>query len=128
VATFAVVPFADTLYLDHLGESLPLRGLVDGTAIPMQVASVTVGILFIFAVAGTGVVGAAIGGYASDNKYSLLGGIRAAGQMVSYEVPLGLTLVGCVMIFSTLLLDDLVAWQSEHVWAVAVHPVGFLLF
>ncbi len=127
-ATFAVIPFGPTLYLEHLLEQLPAAGVVDGTAVALQVANINVGILYIFAIAGTGIVGAAIAGYASDNKYSLLGGLRAASQMVSYEVVLGLSLVGCFMMYGSLLLSDAVAWQYEHVWGVLVQPLAFVLF
>ena len=123
ILTFAVIPFADTLYLDFAGQVIPASGTITGPQVPMQVASINVGILFIFAIAGTGVVGAAIAGYASDNKYSLMGGIRAAGQMVSYEVTLGLTLVPCFMVYGSLLLEDMVHWQQENVWGVFVAPV-----
>ncbi len=128
IATFAVIPFADTLYLDYAGEVIPASGHIAGPRVPMQVASINVGILFVFAIAGTGVVGAAIAGYSSDNKYSLLGGLRAAGQMVSYEVTLGLTLVGCFMIYGSLLLEDMVRWQQEHVWGFLVQPVAAILY
>jgi NADH-quinone oxidoreductase subunit H len=73
-------------------------------------------------------VGAALAGYSSDNKYSLLGGLRAASQMVSYEVTLGLTLVGCFMVYGTLLMDGMVEWQQEHVWGFVVQPLGLILF
>ncbi len=96
--------------------------------IPFGPANLNVGILYIFAIAGTGIVGAAIAGYSSDNKYSLLGGIRAASQMVSYEVTLGLTLVGSFMVYGTLLLDEMVAWQQAHVWGFLVQPLGLILF
>jgi NADH-quinone oxidoreductase subunit H len=128
VATFAVIPFADTLYLDWATDVLPASGAIDGPYVPMQVASVNAGILFVFAVAGTGVVGAAIAGYASDNKFALLGGLRAAGQMVSYEVTLGLTIVPMFMIYNSLLLENMVQWQMEHVWGIFVNPLAFILF
>ena len=118
------------MHLDHLNEVLPRTGGLSGAAIPMQVASINVGILFIFAIASTGVVGAAISGYASDNKYSLLGGIRAASQMVSYEVVLGLTLVPAFMLYQSLRLEDMVMWQYDHVWGIFVPPLtlGFITF
>ncbi len=128
IATFAVIPFADTLYLDWAGDVLPASGVISGPQVPMQVASVNVGILFVFAIAGTGVVGAAIAGYASDNKYALLGGLRAAGQMVSYEVTLGLTIVPMFMVYNTLLLENMVRWQAENVWGIFVNPLAFILF
>ncbi len=128
ILAFAVIPFAEPMYLEHLGQVLPEAAARAGVVIPMQVASINSGILFIFAVAGTGVAGAALAGYASDNKYSLIGGIRAAGQMVSYEVTLGLTIVGCFMVYNTLLLEDMVTWQREHVWGIVAQPVAFILF
>ncbi len=126
LASFAVIPFADVLYLEYAGDVIPRDGAILATAIPMQVASLNVGILFIFAVAGTGVIGAAIGGYASDNKFSLLGGVRAASQMVSYEVALGLTLVPCFMVYSTLRLEQMAAWQAaQGVWGIFIPPLTF---
>jgi NADH-quinone oxidoreductase subunit H len=94
----------------------------------MQIANLDIGILFIFAISGTGILGAAIGGWASDNKYSLLGGLRAAGQMVSYEITLGMTLIGLFMIYSTLRLDDMVRWQGNNAWGIFVQPLAFFLF
>jgi NADH-quinone oxidoreductase subunit H len=127
-ATFAVIPFGPTIHVDYLFERLPAEGSIGGTQIPLQVANLNVGILYIFAIAGTGIIGAAIAGYSSDNKYSLLGGLRAASQMVSYEVTLGLTLVPMFMIYDTLLLDEMVEWQRAHVWGIFVQPLAFLLF
>jgi NADH-quinone oxidoreductase subunit H len=132
IAAFAVIPFGDKIYLDHLTEVLPANPT--GVGIPFQVASLNVGILFIFAVGGTGVVGAALAGYCSDNKFSLLGGLRAASQMVSYEVTLGLSLVGCFMIYGSLLLEDMVQWQIHHeffgvhLWGVITQPIAFIVF
>lgn len=130
IVVLAVIPFGGTLWLDHTGDVLAPGLELTGQQIPMQVANVNVGILFIFAVAGTGVVGAAIAGYSSDSKYSLLGGVRAAGQMVSYEVALGLTLVGCFMIYGTLLLNEMVEWQMSawYRWGIFVQPLAFFLF
>ena len=87
-----------------------------------------VGLLYFFAIAGTGIVGAALAGWASDNKYSLLGGVRAASQMVSYEVTLGLTLVGVMMVYGTLRIDEMVRWQAANTWGVFVQPLAFILF
>jgi NADH-quinone oxidoreductase subunit H len=127
-ATFAVIPFGATLHWDYLFQQLPPVGPVDGPAIPLQVANLNVGILYIFAIAGTGIIGAAIAGYSSDSKFALLGGLRAASQMVSYEVTLGLSVVPLFMIYDSLRLPDMVAWQSEHVWGIFVQPVAFVLF
>jgi NADH-quinone oxidoreductase subunit H len=97
-------------------------------AVPLQVVNLDVGILFFFALAGTGIVGAALAGWARDNKFSLLGGLRAASQMVSYEVTMGLTLIGAIMVFGTLRLDEMVRWQAENAWGIFVQPVAFFLF
>ena len=123
IAAFAVIPFASSLHWDYLNQVLPRTGEIAGPVVPLQVASINIGILFIFAIASTGIIGAAISGYASDNKYSLLGGIRAASQMVSYEVVLGLTLVPAFMVYASLRLEDMTMWQYDHVWGIFVPPL-----
>jgi len=123
IAAFAVIPFASSLHWDYLNQVLPRTGAIAGPVVPMQVASINVGILFIFAIASTGIIGAAVSGYASDNKFSLLGGIRAASQMVSYEVVLGLTLVPAFMVYASLRLEDMTMWQHDHVWGIFVPPL-----
>lgn len=135
-ATFAVIPFGTDLLWGPEGDAFKYlfsvvpegAAIDDARVVPLQVAKINVGILYIFAIAGTGIVGAAIAGYSSDNKYALLGGLRAASQMVSYEVTLGLTLVGCFMVYNTLLLDEMVTWQIENVWGFMVQPLGLILF
>ncbi len=123
IGAFAVIPFASSLHWDYLDQVLPRTGEIAGLVVPLQVASLNVGILFIFAIASTGIIGAAISGYASDNKFSLLGGIRAASQMVSYEVVLGLTLVPAFMVYASLRLEDMATWQHDHVWGIFVPPL-----
>lgn len=128
IAAFTVIPFGDRLYLDHLTSVLPADP--GGKSLALQVASLDVGILFVFALGGMGVVGAALAGYCSDNKFSLLGGLRAASQMVSYEVMLGLSLVGCFMLYNSLQIADMVRWQHEHFlgWGIIRQPLAFILF
>ncbi|HVZ30904.1 MAG TPA: NADH-quinone oxidoreductase subunit H, partial [Polyangiaceae bacterium] len=137
ISVFAVIPFGGTLYLDHLFDVLSPGESFGGPAIPLQVANINVGILFVFAIAGTGVVGAAIAGYSSDSKYALLGGVRAAGQMVSYEVTLGLALVGCFMVYDTLLIQEMIEFQRKPVdwlpgnislWGICYQPLAFFLY
>jgi NADH-quinone oxidoreductase subunit H len=131
----AVIPFGPDLHLDYLFDTLPSEGAIEGTVAHLQVANLNVGILYVFAVGGTGVISAAIAGYSSDNKFALLGGIRAASQMVSYEVTLGLSLVGCFMLYDTLRLDEMIAWQAENsflgllpAWGIFYQPLAFVLF
>ena len=136
LVVMAVIPFGDTLcfnlgkdgVLDSLMTTMPGRGVCTEGAIRLQVVDLDVGLLYFFALAGTGIVGAALAGWASDNKYSLLGGVRAASQMVSYEVTMGLTLVGAVMVYGTLRVDKMIEWQSQNAWGIFVQPVAFFLF
>jgi len=137
LVVFAVIPFGDTLCfgtdakgnidLTKLLAAVP-EGVCATGAAPVQIASLNIGLLFFFAIAGTGIVGAALAGWASNNKYSLLGGLRAASQMVSYEVAMGLTLIGVIMMYGTLRLDRMVQWQAEHAWGIFVQPLAFFLF
>ena len=127
---FAVVPFGDVLCLEDLASTaleLPGRCAEGHNPIALQVASLDVGILFVFAVTGMGVVGAAIAGWASDNKFSLLGGLRAASQMLSYEVAMGVSIVGALMVFGTVRLDEMVRWQAAHTWGIVVQPLAVIL-
>jgi NADH:ubiquinone oxidoreductase subunit H len=108
VLTFLVVPFAPGLF-----------------GVDMNV-----GLLYFFAVGGLSVVGLLMGGWASFNKYSLLGGLRAAAQIVSYEIPLTLSVVGIVMLTGTMSLNRIVELQAGQFWSwnVFVQPLGFAIF
>ena len=138
LTVFAVIPFGDTLCFGavedgrtsflKLAHAVPREGVCTAGAFHLQVVDLNVGVLYFFAVAGTGIVGAALAGWASDNKYSLLGGLRAASQMVSYEVTMGLTLIGAMMVYGTLRLDEMVRWQGENTWGIFVQPLAFVLF
>ena len=138
LVVLGVIPFSNALCfgttpdgqldITALMPALGPDGVCSGRSLTLQVADLNVGILYFFAIAGTGIVGAALAGWASDNKYSLLGGLRAASQMVSYEVTLGLTLVGTMMIYGSLQVDDMVRWQAGNAWGIFVQPVAFLLF
>ncbi len=112
---FAVIPFGDVLY-------------VGGKAINLQLAPLNVGVLYLFAVAGLAVYGVVLGGWASRNNFALLGGLRAAAQMLSYEVTLGVTIIGCLMVYQTVDLQEMVRWQGAHYWGFLIQPLGFLLF
>ena len=132
LVVLAVFPFGDSLcfgsgsILGDLINSVPAA--CSGKLVKLQVLDVDVGLLFYFALGGTGVIGAALAGWASNNKYSLLGGLRAASQMVSYEVAMGLTLIGAIMIYGTLRVDQMIAWQQAHAWGIFVQPLAFVLF
>ncbi|HET9553957.1 MAG TPA: complex I subunit 1 family protein, partial [Anaeromyxobacteraceae bacterium] len=110
------------------------RGGAPSTAFGLQVANPDAGLLYVFALASLAVYGTSLAGWASNNKMALLGGVRASSQMISYEVSLGLSLVGTMMAYRTLQLDEMVAAQGQAVlglapgWGLLLQPVGFLIF
>ena len=111
---FAVVPF---------GTSVTLLG----KKIPLVITDLNIGLLYVFALASLGVYGVAMGGWASNSKYSLLGGIRGAAQMISYELSLGLSLVPIVMLARSFSLVDIVRAQADYPF-ILVQPISFLIF
>ncbi|WP_211327084.1 NADH-quinone oxidoreductase subunit NuoH [Chitinophaga flava] len=113
--TSAVIPWGDTL-------------TIAGRTISLQVADVNIGILFIFGVVSMGVYGIMIGGWASNNKYSLLASVRAASQIISYELPMGLALIALLMLTGTLSLKEIVEQQRHSMWNVVYQPLGFFIF
>ncbi len=124
---YAVVPFADKILPDviHIfGKSVSLAKASLNKGV---IADINIGLLYIIAVSSLGVYGVILGGWASNSKYSLLGGIRAAAQMISYELPLGLSLIGVIMIAKSLSLVDIVEAQ-KNVWFLWYQPIGFIIF
>ncbi len=93
-----------------------------------QMADLNVGIIFIFAIASMSVYGATIGAWASNSAFSLLGGLRTAAQMISYEVTLGLSLVGIFMIYGSVQLNDIIWAQGDMAWGIVTQPLAFVLF
>jgi NADH-quinone oxidoreductase subunit H len=114
-ATIAILPFSDVV--DIFGTKTGLYGV-----------DPSIGILFAFAFGGIAFYGLMLGGWASASKYSFLGSMRAAAQLISYEVAQGLSLVGVVMMTGTLSLTQIVHWQEEHFWMFGPQFVGFLIF
>ncbi|HEX8362519.1 MAG TPA: NADH-quinone oxidoreductase subunit NuoH [Longimicrobium sp.] len=116
MVTFAVIPFAS-----------PLR--IGNTVIPMVVADLPVGILFLLAFSSLGVYGIVIAGWASYNKYALLGGLRAGAQMISYEIALGLALMSIFFVVGNVTLPEIVYRQQEmNLWFALPFSVSFLFF
>lgn len=99
-----------------------------GGVIPMQVADVNMGILLVFSVVSVGVYGIMIGGWASNNKFSLMAAIRGASQMVSYELPMGMALIAVLFMTGSLQMSDIVNNQVQHGWHVVYQPLGFVIF
>ena len=118
---FAVIPFGDTL---------PIFGY----EINLVVSEINIGLLFVVAVLGIAVFGVFLAGWASNNKWSLLGALRSAAQMISYEVTLGLTLIGILMVYQSMRIDEIVIAQGELLfgfipkWGIVTQPLAFLLF
>ncbi|MGK6350452.1 NADH-quinone oxidoreductase subunit NuoH [Parapedobacter sp. DT-150] len=97
--------------------------------IQLQVADINVGVLYMFGIVALGVYGIMIGGWASNNKYSLMGAVRAASQSISYEIGMGLSLIALLMVTGSLSLREIVAQQEGFVnWNIWVQPLGFLIF
>lgn len=102
--------------------------IIDGKEYIMQITDVNIGILYVFGVVSVGVYGIMIGGWASNNKFSLLGALRASSQMISYELAMGMSIVALVMMTGTLSVREIVESQPGGHWNVFVQPLGFLLF
>lgn len=113
--TSAVIPWGDTL-------------TIAGKEVSLQVADINIGILYIFGVVSLGVYGIMLGGWASNNKYSLLASVRAASQIISYELAMGLSLIALLMLTGSLSLKDIVEQQRHGLWNVVLQPLGFLIF
>ncbi len=121
LSALAVIPLTDVLTFF-------------GRAISVQIANLNVGILYIFAIASLGTYGVVLGGWAGNSKYSFLGGLRSSAQMISYEVSMGLSIIGVLMVFESLRLNDIVLGQSPLLWGflprwgVVVQPLAFIIF
>src|SRR5882672_1341309 len=118
LVTLSVVPFGPALRLF-------------GRDVVMQVADVDVGILVVLALSSMGVYGIALAGWSSNNKYSLMGGLRSSAQLISYELPLGLSLIGVVLMCGTLDIYNIVEQQSGAFglnWNIFSQPLGFVIY
>ena len=121
LVAFSAIPFGDTLQ-------------IGGLAIPLQGLDIGVGLLYVFAALSLGVYGVILGGFSSQSNYSFLGGLRASSQLISYEITIGVSLVGLIMVYGTLNLNEMVIRQGETLWGwlpkwgLFVQPVAFFIF
>lgn len=115
LTTIAVVPFGNTINLF-------------GREIRLQIADVNIGILYILALTSLGVYGITLSGWSSNNKYSLFGGLRSCAQMISYELSMGLSIIGVILINGSLSLQDIVMHQYGWKWNIILQPIGFITF
>lgn len=119
--TITAIPFGDTIR-------------IGGRIIALQAVDVSVGLLFILAMLSMGIYGILLSGWASGSRYALLGGMRGAAQLISYEVALGFALIGLIMVFPSLRLSEIVAYQGALLfgflprWGIFLQPLGFALF
>jgi len=137
-----IIPLSANRVLFILGPSIAMTtALLTGVVIPwggnltiggrefsMQIADLNIGVLYVFAMVSIGVYGIMIGGWASNNKYALYGSIRAASQMISYELAMGMSIVALVITTGSLSLHEIVQQQHGMNWNVFYQPLGFLLF
>jgi NADH-quinone oxidoreductase subunit H len=138
-----IIPLTSNKFLFILGPALAMiTALLTSTIIPwaapfvtkggnvinMQVADVDMGILLAFSIVSVGVYGIMIGGWASNNKFSLMAALRGASQMVSYELPMGLALIAVLFMTGSLKMSVIVETQATGMWNVAYQPIGFIIF
>ncbi len=121
LCTFAILPFGDALYL---GDKV----------IPLRIANLDVGILYLLAITSLSVYGIVLAGWASNNKYTFLGGIRATAQMISYELNMGLAVLALFLVYGSTRVDAMVVEQGQLLWGflprwgVVLQPLGFIIF
>src|SRR5215218_5225075 len=127
---FALAPVISMLTAAATIAIIPFSNVVDifGTPTGLYGVDPSIGILYAFAFGGIAFYGLMLGGWASGSKYSFLGSMRAAAQLISYEVAQGLSLVGVIMMVGSLSLTDIVEWQEQHFWMFGPQFVGWLIF
>lgn len=137
-----IIPNTSSRFLFVLGPAMAIiTALMTGAVVPwgpeirlfgreisLQIADINIGILYVFGVVSMGVYGIMIGGWASNNKFSLLAAIRGASQMISYELAMGLSLIAVLMLTGSLRMSVIVEQQVQGNWNVVFQPLGFLIF
>jgi NADH-quinone oxidoreductase subunit H len=122
LSAFAVIPFT------VISSTFIVRGSTIASKGPLALASLNVGLLYVFAATSLGVYGIILSGWASNNKYSLLGGIRSSAQVISYELALSMAVIGVIAITGSLSLGDIVSFQQRHIPNILWQPLGFCLY
>ena len=114
---FAVIPFGPT------GPNESIGGYQFVIA-----PNIYIGFLWVFAVSSLAIYGIILGGWSSNNKYSILGSLRSSAQIISYEIPLGMSVLGIVLFSGSLNLEKIIDWQARHGWNIVYHPLAFFIF
>lgn len=123
---FVIIPWGGVWICPDF--TLPFVGEVEGGPVHIAGLVVNVGILYLLAVASLGVYGVTLGGWASNNKYSFLGGMRCTAQMISYEVPLGVSLLAALLLMGTFLPDEIIRYQHANGWLIVSQPIAAFIF
>ena len=124
---FVLAPILTVVPAIMIVATIPWGGTIPGTDISLVVADLNIGILYIMSVASIAVYGVVLGGWSSNNKYAMLGGMRSAAQMVSYEIALGLSFVAAVLLANTMKMSEIVEAQ-RGMWFVFIQPAGAVVF
>jgi len=124
---FAIIPWGGTILWPE-GISLPLIGELPGGEVVLAGLNANVGIIYLIGVASLGVYGVTLGGWASNSKYSFLGGLRATAQMISYEIPLGLSILAVLLLCGTLMPEGIIGYQRETTWMIIAQPIAAVIF
>ncbi|MDG2029577.1 MAG: NADH-quinone oxidoreductase subunit NuoH [Phycisphaerales bacterium] len=125
---FVIVPFASAIDITGLVSAIGVAQPGATYAVKLVGAEINIGVIYLIAVGSLGVYGVVLGGWASNNKFSFLGGLRASAQMVSYEIPMGLALLAVVLMAGTLDPFQIIAQQQEGAWNLLQMPVAAILF
>lgn len=125
---FVIIPWGGILNLDSLPFGLAETFGVTGTSVQIAGASINVGIIYLIAASSLGVYGVALGAWASNNKFSFLGGLRASAQMISYEIPMGLSLLAIALLMGSLNPYEIIATQQSTAWNILQQPIAAFLF
>jgi len=131
----AIIPFGPSLCWGEMWK-VAAAGEVCSQPIPLQIARLDIGLLFYFAISSLSVYGATLAGWASHNKWAMMGGLRASSQMMSYEVTMGMAVLGAFLVYGSLELGEIVSKQSQFLsidsyqssWGIFLQPLGFVLF